>query len=65
MNLTFPTLIAAAFGIFLVFSYADHEARNLSPDDFYIHHVDIDGMDCVVIKSYSQMGITCDWSARQ
>jgi len=29
--------------------------------NYHIESVEIDGMDCILIWSFSQTGITCDW----
>jgi hypothetical protein len=55
---TIIVLIVLAGSIVLI----DNSVEQTTTEDYYIELTTIDDMDCVIIKQYSQVGITCDWS---
>jgi hypothetical protein len=49
------------FLIAVLYLLIDNSVSNRIVTDFNIEHVEIDGMDCIMVWEYSQLGITCDW----
>ena len=45
-----------------ILSWLNTIIENREPSDYIIEQVEIDGMECVLIREFSQIGITCDWS---
>jgi hypothetical protein len=44
-----------------IYLIVDNSVSNRIVTDYNIEHVEIDGMDCIMVWEYSQLGITCDW----
>jgi hypothetical protein len=54
-------IIIILFLFSVLYLFIDNSVSNRIVTDYNIEHVEIDGMDCIMVWEYSQLGITCDW----